>query len=61
MMLEQRDIAMQRNKFLSILMPCSEIIVKYVVDLKVKLNIIKLSEEDVEEKCRTWLCWGKLS
>ena len=49
MMLEQRDNAMQRNKFLSILMPCSKIIVKYVIDLKVKLNIIKLSEENVEE------------
>ena len=53
MVLEQWAIAMQRNKFLSILMPCSKIIVKYVIDLKVKLNIVKLSEENVGEKCRT--------
>ena len=55
MVLEQWAIAMQRNKFLSILMPCSKIIVKYVIDLKVKLNIVKLSEENVGEKCRTLL------
>ena len=55
MVLERWDIAMQRNKFLSILMPCSKIIVKYVIDLKVKLNIVKLSEENVGEKCRTLL------